>query len=144
MLWRRRRRRASAACASFGVRPCRRRAAPHAAGATATHAPSRRRRPFHARPRPAFQEEEPSPFNQCLRKLKDKYLANAAKTQFWFSVVNDPEMKGGLITVEETEESQVTPEQAAAFLVVDARGPTQNDDAAADALEDEDEYGGLD
>ena len=100
--------------------------------------------------RAAVQEEEPAAFNACLRRLKEQYMgggagAAASRTPFWAAIVNDAGLQPGLITADETEESQFSAAEAAAFFAT-AMGATQDGDVAAPAgtQDDDDEYGGLD
>ena len=100
--------------------------------------------------RAAVQEEEPSAFNACLTKLKAQYMGRgaggaASRTPFWAAIVSDAGLQPGLITADETEESEVTAAEAAAFFATDM-GATQEGDVAAPAgtQDDDDEYGDLD
>ena len=68
--------------------------------------------------RAAVQEEEPAAFNACLRRLKEQYMgggagAGASRTPFWAAIVNDAGLQPGLITADETEESEVSAAEAA-------------------------------
>ena len=100
--------------------------------------------------RAAVQEEEPAAFNACLRRLKEQYMgggagAAASRTPFWAAIVNDAGLQPGLITADETEESEVSAVEAAAFFATDM-GATQDGAVAAPAgtQDDDDEYGALD
>ena len=100
--------------------------------------------------RAAVQEEEPAAFNACLRRLKEQYMgggagAAASRTPFWAAIVNDAGLQPGLITADETEESEVSAAEAAAFFATDM-GATQDGAVAAPAgtQDDDDEYGALD
>ena len=100
--------------------------------------------------RAAVQEQEPAAFNACLRKLKLQYMgsgvgAAASRTLFWAAIVSDAGLQPGLITADETEESELTAAEAAAFFATDM-GATQEGDVAAPAgtQDDDDEYGDLD
>ena len=100
--------------------------------------------------RAAVQEEEPAAFNACLRKLKLQYMgsgvgAAASRTPFWAAIVSDAGLQPGLITADETEESELTAAEAAAFFATDM-GATQEGEVAAPAgtQDDDDEYGDLD
>ena len=100
--------------------------------------------------RAAVQEEEPAAFNACLRKLKLQYMgsgvgAAASRTPFWAAIVSDAGLQPGLITADETEESELTAAEAVTFFATDM-GATQEGEVAAPAgtQDDDDEYGDLD
>ena len=71
--------------------------------------------------------------------------AAASRTPFWAAIVNDAGLQPGLITADETEESEVSAAEAAAFFATDM-GATQDGAVAAPVgtQDDDDEYGALD
>ena len=93
--------------------------------------------------RAAVQEEEPGYFNKCLRDLKTHFMSRG-KTEFWSAIIHDESLQPGLITAAETEESDVSAEQAASFFAADVGGPTQAMDVEEAPQAAEDEYDGLD
>ena len=67
----------------------------------------------------------------------------ASKTPFWAAIVNDALLQPGFITAAESEESDVSAEEAIAFFATDM-GATQDHMEAAEPVQDEDdEYGDL-
>ena len=93
--------------------------------------------------RAAVQEEEPGYFNKCLRDLKPHFMSRG-KTEFWSAIIHDESLQPGLITAAETEESDVSAEQAASFFAADVGGATQAMDIEEAPQGGDDEYGDLD
>lgn len=94
--------------------------------------------------RAAVQEEDPEYFNRCLRGLKSHFMGPRGKTEFWSAIIHDEMLQPGLITAAETEESDVSAEQAASFFAADVGAPTQAMDIEEAPQPVDDEYGELD
>lgn len=93
--------------------------------------------------RAAVQEDEPEYFNKCLRGLKAQFMGPRGKTDFWSAVTHDEMLQPGLITAAETEESDVSAEQAASFFAADVGGATQAMETEEAPQAADDEYGDL-
>ena len=65
------------------------------------------------------------------------------KTDFWSAVTHDEMLQPGLITAAETEESDVSAEQAASFFAADVGGATQAMETEEAPQAADDEYGDL-
>lgn len=90
--------------------------------------------------RGSVQHEEPGCFNTLLRKVKEAYMGNA-RAHLW-QAVRDELGDLGLITFDETEESDVTTEEAGCFWAANASATQPLGDTAEG--DDDDAYDDLD
>ena len=65
--------------------------------------------------------DETAAFNQVLRAIKASHADDARG--IWRAITQDAELKGGLITASQTEDSDVTDAEAAAFWRGAAEAP---------------------
>ena len=94
--------------------------------------------------RASVQEEEVGYYNDLLASLKTAW--GGGRVGFWRALLADAELKAGKITADETEDSEVTAEQAAEFWRdVDGGAAAAAVPAATQpgATQDEDEYDDL-
>jgi len=101
---------------------------------------------MHEMRRGALQYLAPEIFNRFLRELKAKYAPPDSKLHVWRRLVEDPQLRGGLITRREEETSDVDDVGARAFwstaatleaqpLPARQASPPAEDDWDADELE---------
>jgi len=90
--------------------------------------------------RACVQEEEPGPYNELMRGLRDEW-AGGARHAFWARLDRDDDLRRGLICADETDESSVSAADAMAFVQGGPPQPAEPAPAATPAADDE--YGDL-
>lgn len=79
----------------------------------------------HEMRRGALQYLAPEIFNQFMRDLKAKYAPPGSKQHVWRRLLDDPQLRGGLITRREEETSDVDDAAARAFWSAEAAAEPQ-------------------
>ena len=82
------------------------------------------------------------PYNELLRKLKEEF-STGDKAPFWQHLCVDGELRRGLISSEETDESEIDADAARAFLVCAPSSATAPSPAPPPVLEEEDDFDDL-